>query len=90
MNDRELVKVIGALDGIYSRLGGWMTVRELDTITIAKELLKEQKQTIEKLNKFINEFSKDAVVPVRCKDCKYFDGQDCKNRIESISNDPEW
>lgn len=27
---------------------------------------------------------------VRCKDCKYFDGQDCKNRIESISNEPDW
>jgi len=34
-------------------------------------LLKEQKSDIEKLNGFINGFSKDAIVPVRCKDCAY-------------------
>ena len=42
-------KVIKALDGIYSRLGSWMTIKELDTITVAKELLKEQREAIEDL-----------------------------------------
>lgn len=43
----------------------------LDDINDAVELLKEQKETIEKLNGFINGFSKNAVVPVHCKDCRY-------------------
>lgn len=36
----------------------------------ALELLKEQEETINELNGFINGFSKDAVPVVRCKDCK--------------------
>ena len=39
-------KVIKALDGIYSRLGNWMHIKELDTITVAKELLKEKKTVV--------------------------------------------
>ena len=41
-------KVIKALDGIYSRLGNSMTIKELDTITVSKELLKEQRKTLRK------------------------------------------
>ena len=35
-------------------------------------LLKEQEQTIRELKGFINGFSKDAIAPVRCKDCSFF------------------
>lgn len=34
--------------------------------------LKEKEATIEELKGFINGFSKEAVVPVRCNDCKYW------------------
>lgn len=37
----DIKKVKKALERIYNRLGGWMTVSELDTITEAKELLEE-------------------------------------------------
>lgn len=42
MADIPTRRIINALDGLYDRLGGWMTVAEMDTITIAKERLKEQ------------------------------------------------
>ena len=45
----DIKKVTKSLDSIYNRLGGWMTVSELDTITEAKELLKEQNAVIKEL-----------------------------------------
>ena len=59
------------------------------TVHDALALLKEQEQTIQELKGFINGFSKDAVVPVQCKDCKYLidhygfmDDGYCKNMRE--------
>ena len=37
----------------------------------ALELLKEQEAEIEKLTRYINGFSRDAIPVVRCKDCKH-------------------
>ena len=40
--------------------------------------IKEQKETIDQLNRYVNGFSKDTVVPVRCKDCKKrYDSMQC-------------
>jgi len=57
----------------------------------ALALLKEQKSDIEKLNGFINGFSKDAIVPVRCKDCKYYDYHNgCMSWHDVNSKNDNW
>ena len=58
-------------------LGCW---NELNKDAIA--LIEEMEKTVQELKEFINGFSKDAVVVVRCKDCKYYSGQFCnKNDV---------
>ena len=57
----------------------------------ALALLKEQKSDIEKLNGFINGFSKNAIVPVRCKDCKYYDYHNgCMSWHDVNSKNDNW
>jgi len=71
--DRE--KVIKGLEDIqkhldtgYSFAISWKS----ELIRDALALLKEQKEEIEQLNRFVNGFSRDAMPVVRCNDCKYF------------------
>ncbi len=66
----DIKKVTKSLDSIYNRLGGWMTVSELDTITEAKELLKEQQAEIKRLKE---------QQPVLCKDCQMRKNNICHN-----------
>ena len=78
MTDRE--KVIKGLECHYSgceKPDGticpyWENDRcSASLISDALTLLKEQEETIDELNGFINGFSRDAVPVVRCKDCKH-------------------
>lgn len=61
----------------------------------ALALLQKQKETIEKLNKFINGFSRNAVPVVRCKDCIHAqvkDGHDifCEFVDDGLCHDENW
>ena len=71
----DIEKVIKGLEDIqkhldtgYSFAISWKS----ELIRDALALLKEQKEEIEQLNRFVNGFSRDAMPVVRCKDCKYF------------------
>lgn len=80
MTDKD--KVIGAFErcfceehehcpGCYQDGPGFgIACRNALCLDVLK-VLKEQKAEIEELNCFINGFSKEAIVPVRCKDCKH-------------------
>ena len=65
------------LNETISKLEAWIDDpnamdTEIDACLVADalELLKEQQAEINKLNGFINGFSKDAVPVVRCKNCR--------------------
>ena len=97
--DRE--KVIKGLENTEIMLkqavdrGGEMAVmgafKCYNHVSDALALLKEQKSDVEKLNGFINGFSKDAIVPVRCKDCKYYDYHNgCMSWHDVNSKNDNW
>ena len=55
-------------------------------------LLKEQEAEIEKLRRYVNGFSRDAIPVVRCKDCKWNSGtHDIPHcQIDNIPISPDW
>ena len=59
-----------------------------DRVAIADmvKLLKEKQAEINKLNGFINGFSRDAVPVIRCKDCRHYEAltESCNDGIDGI------
>lgn len=68
----DLDNVIGNLEGLtWDDWHEWHSDSEVTVIAQdAMALLKHQADEIEKLTRYINGFSCDAVPVVRCKDCK--------------------
>jgi len=60
------------LDDIVINKNNEMLMFHRAVAKAALDLLKEQKEEIEQLNRFVNGFSRDAMPVVRCNDCKYF------------------
>ena len=70
------------LDDIVINKNNEMLMFHRAVAKAALDLLKEQKEEIEQLNRFVNGFSRDAMPVVRCKDCRYWsDKQILKYRI---------
>ena len=58
----------------------------IDDKDSALMMLKEQQAEINKLNGFINGFSRDAVPVIRCKDCRHYEAltESCNDGIDGI------
>lgn len=85
MADIPTQRIINALDGLYDRLGGWMTVAEMDTITIAKERLKEQQETIEGLG--VLQKVMETVEPVPDYNVRYWRCPKCNWLLTAMIDD---
>ena len=60
----------------YDEIDRRAKVQTVEWIDDMLALLKEQKAAINQLNGCVNEFGKDVVPVVRCKDCIYYDQGD--------------
>lgn len=71
-------------------LRDYETMKSMRLMENAVKLLVQQKKTIDCLNKTINEFNKNAVPVVRCKNCRYRGTWQCWQYFLGHKTDDDW
>ena len=98
MNDvkKLLARIVSARDAISRKEEQTSLDFMIDGVLMnCAVMLKEQEAVIEKLNRFVNGFSRDAMPVVRCKECKHGEKANdvylCgKSRGFGLAHEPSW